>query len=41
MVGAENTASLTMAERLGFHHVRDVIGDDGSVTKMLMISTAT
>ncbi|MER5303570.1 GNAT family N-acetyltransferase [Streptomyces lasiicapitis] len=41
MVGAENAASLAMAERLGFSHVRDVVGDDGSVTKMFVISTAT
>ncbi|KUF18773.1 MULTISPECIES: GNAT family N-acetyltransferase [Streptomyces] len=40
MVGAENAASLAMAERLGFRHVRDVVGDDGSVTKMVVISTA-
>ncbi|MFG2633930.1 GNAT family N-acetyltransferase [Streptomyces sp. NPDC048362] len=39
MVGAGNTASLTMCERLGFRHVRDVVGDDGSVTKLLAVST--
>lgn len=39
MVGADNAASLAMAERLGFRHVRDVVGDDGSVTKMVVIST--
>ncbi|MEU7423307.1 GNAT family N-acetyltransferase [Streptomyces sp. NPDC040750] len=39
MVGAGNTASLTMCERLGFRHVRDVVGDDGSVTKLLVVST--
>lgn len=39
MVGAENTASLTMCERLGFRHVRDVVGDDGTVTKMLVVPT--
>ncbi|MEU6173222.1 GNAT family N-acetyltransferase [Streptantibioticus parmotrematis] len=39
MVGAENTASLTMCERLGFRHLRDVVSDDGSVTRMLIVST--
>jgi ribosomal-protein-alanine N-acetyltransferase len=39
MVGADNVASLQMCRRLGFRHVRDVVGDDGSVTKMLVIST--
>ncbi|MEU2060467.1 GNAT family N-acetyltransferase [Streptomyces sp. NPDC013455] len=39
MVGAENTASLSMCDRLGFRHVRDVVADDGSVTKLLAIST--
>ncbi|MGW0537437.1 GNAT family N-acetyltransferase [Streptomyces sp. NPDC003032] len=37
MVGAENTASLALCRRLGFRHVRDVVADDGSVTKMLLI----
>ncbi|UFQ19624.1 MULTISPECIES: GNAT family N-acetyltransferase [Streptomyces] len=37
MVGAENTASLALCRRLGFRHVRDVVADDGSVTKMLVI----
>ncbi|MCS0604348.1 GNAT family N-acetyltransferase [Streptomyces sp. LP11] len=40
MVGAENTASLAMCERLGFRYVRDVVGDDGSVTKMLVVPTS-
>ncbi|WP_251096081.1 GNAT family N-acetyltransferase [Streptomyces sp. Caat 7-52] len=39
MVGADNSASLAMCHRLGFRHVRDVVGDDGSVTKLLVIST--
>ncbi|MEU3370404.1 GNAT family N-acetyltransferase [Streptomyces sp. NPDC006660] len=39
MVGAENTASLAMCERLGFRYVRDVVGDDGSTTKMVSIPT--
>lgn len=38
MVGAGNTASLAMCRRLGFRHLRDVVGDDGSVTKMYVIS---
>ncbi|MEU6807479.1 GNAT family N-acetyltransferase [Streptomyces sp. NPDC046831] len=39
MVGAENAASLAMCRRLGFRHVRDVVGDDGTVTRMVVIST--
>ncbi|MEV7184626.1 GNAT family N-acetyltransferase [Kitasatospora sp. NPDC093102] len=39
MVGAENTPSLAMGRRLGFRHLRDVVGDDGSVTRLLAIST--
>ncbi|MFQ6142323.1 GNAT family N-acetyltransferase [Streptomyces seoulensis] len=39
MVGAENTASLSMCRRLGFRELRDVVGDDGSVTKLLIIPT--
>ncbi|QMU70577.1 GNAT family N-acetyltransferase [Streptacidiphilus sp. P02-A3a] len=39
MVGAGNSASLTACQRMGFRHVRDVVGDDGTVTKMLVIST--
>ncbi|MDO0924513.1 GNAT family N-acetyltransferase [Streptomyces sp. TG1A-8] len=39
MVGADNAASLAMCRRLGFRHVRDVVGDDGSVTKMLVVPT--
>ncbi|MFC5959438.1 GNAT family N-acetyltransferase [Streptomyces pratens] len=39
MVGADNTASLAMIRRLGFRHMRDVVGDDGTVTKMVVIST--
>ncbi|QQC87233.1 GNAT family N-acetyltransferase [Streptomyces alfalfae] len=39
MVGAENTASLALCRRLGFRHVKDVVGDDGAVTKMMVIQT--
>ncbi|WP_308406059.1 GNAT family N-acetyltransferase [Streptomyces naphthomycinicus] len=39
MVGAENTASLAMCRRLGFRHVRDVVDEDGHVTKLLVIPT--
>ncbi|MFI9272173.1 GNAT family N-acetyltransferase [Kitasatospora sp. NPDC052896] len=39
MVGAENTASLALCRRLGFRHLRDVVADNGSVTKMLIVST--
>jgi ribosomal-protein-alanine N-acetyltransferase len=39
MVGAENTASLALCRRLGFRDVRDVVGEDGSVTRMVVIPT--
>ncbi|MGW0330793.1 GNAT family N-acetyltransferase [Streptomyces sp. NPDC003011] len=39
MVGAGNTASLALSRRLGFRHVRDVVGEDGTVTQMVVIST--
>jgi len=39
MVGAENSTSLRACERLGFRHVRDVVADDGTVTRMLVVST--
>ncbi|KUN30875.1 acetyltransferase [Streptomyces corchorusii] len=39
MVGADNTASLAMCRRLGFRHVRDVVADDGTVTKLVVVST--
>ncbi|WP_336051866.1 GNAT family N-acetyltransferase [Streptomyces sp. CA2R101] len=39
MVGAENAASLALGEKLGFTHVRDVVADDGTVTKMLVLPT--
>ncbi|MGW2917845.1 GNAT family N-acetyltransferase [Streptomyces angustmyceticus] len=39
MVGAENAASLALGKKLGFTHVRDVVGDDGTVTKMLVLPT--
>ncbi|MFE6410062.1 GNAT family N-acetyltransferase [Streptomyces sp. NPDC057837] len=39
MVGAGNTASLALCRRLGFRHVRDVTGDDGEVTKVMVIAT--
>ena len=39
MVGAENTASLALCRRLGFRHLRDVVGEDGSVTKLMVIPT--
>ncbi|MFJ2027289.1 GNAT family N-acetyltransferase [Streptomyces sp. NPDC087897] len=34
-VAAENKASLTLLERIGFEHVRDVEEDDGSTTRVL------
>lgn len=34
-VAAENTASLVLLDRLGFRYVRDVVEDDGSVTRVL------
>lgn len=39
MVGAQNTASLALCRRLGFRHLRDVVDDEGSVTKVLVINT--
>ena len=39
MVGAQNTASLEMCRRLGFRYLRDIVGDDGTVTKMMVIPT--
>ncbi|MER0477927.1 GNAT family N-acetyltransferase [Streptomyces sp. Edi2] len=39
MVGAENAASLALGKKLGFTHVRDVVADDGTVTKMLVLPT--
>ncbi|MFH9609650.1 GNAT family N-acetyltransferase [Streptomyces sp. NPDC017448] len=32
---AENKASLTLLERIGFEHVRDIEEDDGSTTRVL------
>jgi RimJ/RimL family protein N-acetyltransferase len=40
MVGAENAASLAMCRRMGFRHLRDVVAEDGTVTKLLVVSTA-
>ncbi|KOU45901.1 acetyltransferase [Streptomyces sp. MMG1522] len=34
-VAAENTASLTLLERIGFEHTRDIEEDDGSTTRVL------
>ncbi|MFF7449754.1 MULTISPECIES: GNAT family N-acetyltransferase [unclassified Streptomyces] len=39
MVGTENTASLALCRRMGFRDVRDVVGEDGSVTRMVVIPT--
>jgi RimJ/RimL family protein N-acetyltransferase len=39
MVGIENTASLAMSRRLGFRTVRDVVGEDGTVTRMVVLPT--
>ncbi|MER8222629.1 GNAT family N-acetyltransferase [Streptomyces sp. NPDC094143] len=39
MVGADNAASVALCHRLGFRHVRDVTGDDGKVTKLMVIAT--
>ncbi|HET9383168.1 MAG TPA: GNAT family N-acetyltransferase [Streptomyces sp.] len=39
LVGADNAASLALCRRLGFRHVRDVTGDDGTVTRLMAIST--
>ncbi|MFF9899193.1 GNAT family N-acetyltransferase [Streptomyces longispororuber] len=37
MVGAGNAASLALCRRLGARHVRDVVGDDGTVTTVVVI----
>ncbi|MFI1157592.1 GNAT family N-acetyltransferase [Streptomyces sioyaensis] len=37
MVGAENTPCLGLAGKLRSEHVRDVVGDDGTVTKMVVV----
>ncbi|MFI1227536.1 MULTISPECIES: GNAT family N-acetyltransferase [unclassified Streptomyces] len=34
-VAAENQASLTLLDRIGFEHVRDIAEDDGSTTRVL------
>ncbi|MGW2618039.1 GNAT family N-acetyltransferase [Streptomyces sp. NPDC001500] len=34
-VAAPNTASLTLLDRLGFDHVRDITEDDGGTTRVL------
>ncbi|MBR8641797.1 GNAT family N-acetyltransferase [Streptomyces tuirus] len=34
-VDAENTASLRLLGRIGFEHVRDVVEDDGGLTRVL------
>ncbi|MFJ6889482.1 GNAT family N-acetyltransferase [Streptomyces californicus] len=34
-VAAENTASLTLLERIGFEHTRDIEEGDGSTTRVL------
>jgi RimJ/RimL family protein N-acetyltransferase len=35
-VAAPNKASLTLLDRIGFEHVRDIVEDDGSTTRMLV-----
>ncbi|MFJ8477266.1 GNAT family N-acetyltransferase [Kitasatospora sp. NPDC094011] len=40
LVGAENRASLALCERLGFRHLRDSVGEDGTVAKVVVVSTA-
>lgn len=39
MVGAGNTASLALCEKLGFRRVRDVVSDDGTSATMVVIAT--
>lgn len=34
-VAAQNKASLTLLDRLGFEHIRDITNDDGSITRVL------
>ncbi|MBD0692146.1 GNAT family N-acetyltransferase [Streptomyces sp. CBMA123] len=40
LVGAENVPSLALCERLGFRHLRDSVDEDGTVAKVMVISTA-
>ncbi|MGW1550119.1 GNAT family N-acetyltransferase, partial [Streptomyces sp. NPDC002346] len=35
-VAAPNEASLTLLDRIGFEHVRDIKEDDGSTTRVLV-----
>ncbi|MFE7329303.1 GNAT family N-acetyltransferase [Streptomyces sp. NPDC057565] len=35
-VAAPNEASLTLLDRIGFEHVRDIKEDDGSITRVLV-----
>ncbi|WP_151772317.1 GNAT family N-acetyltransferase [Streptomyces abyssomicinicus] len=37
MVGAGNAASLAMSRRLGFRQVKDVVSEDGTVTRMVVL----
>lgn len=39
-VDARNTASLRLLGRIGFEHVRDVVEDDGGVTRVLTRRTS-
>lgn len=39
-VAAPNTASLTLLDRIGFDHVRDITEDDGSTTRVLALFDA-
>lgn len=40
-VAAPNSASLTLLDRIGFEHVRDISEDDGSTTRVLTCRLAT
>ncbi|MFB6819883.1 GNAT family N-acetyltransferase [Streptomyces sp. NPDC056347] len=40
-VAAGNTASLTLLDRIGYRHVRDITEDDGSITWVLTCADGT
>lgn len=41
MVGEHNAVSMAMATKLGFVHVRDVVGEDGKVDHVITLRAST
>ncbi|MFE9428496.1 GNAT family N-acetyltransferase [Kitasatospora sp. NPDC006697] len=39
LVGAGNTASLALCRRLGFRELNELVGEDGTVTKVVVVPT--